>query len=160
MSPFSITHVLVTSPVSTEILVYKSILELPRITNIEMGLKVNTLLIKSPTWPTWPRKVGQVVGLVVLTLQVPIHPYHHHLLQYQWQRKIYQYKYLPFALSTAPQVFIKLWKQVLSFLHQVGIWLITYVSGLSSIKPRTSKNDLQVHLHHPVLLLDQRWKNV
>ena len=63
-------------------------------------------------------------------LQVPIHPSQHHLLQFQWQRKTYQFKYLPFGLSTAPQVFTKLLKPVVGFLLQMGIQLIIYLDDI------------------------------
>ena len=60
-------------------------------------------------------------------LQVPIHPDQHHLLQFQWQSKSYQFKCLPFRLSAAPQVFTKLLKPVVNFLHQMDIRLIIYI---------------------------------
>ena len=50
-------------------------------------------------------------------LQVPIHPEQHHLLQFQWQQKTYQFKCLPFGLSAAPRVFTKLLKPVVGFLR-------------------------------------------
>ena len=63
-------------------------------------------------------------------LQVPIHLGQHHLLQFQWQRKTYQFKCLPFRLSAAPQVFTKLLKPVVGFLHQMGIQLIIYLDDI------------------------------
>ena len=63
-------------------------------------------------------------------LQVPIHLCQYHLLQYQWQRKTYQFKCLPIGLSAAPRVFTKMLKPVVGFLCQMGIRLIIYLDDI------------------------------
>jgi len=40
-------------------------------------------------------------------LHVPIHPSSRRYLQFQWRGKLYQFKVLPFGLSLAPLIFIK-----------------------------------------------------
>ena len=41
-------------------------------------------------------------------LTVPIHPLHRMFLKFQWNRQMWQFKVLPFGLSTAPYIFTKL----------------------------------------------------
>ena len=60
-------------------------------------------------------------------LQVPIHPDHQYLLTFQWERRSYMFKCLPFGFSSAPRVFSKLLKPVVVFLMQIGCRLIIYL---------------------------------
>jgi ribonuclease HI len=58
---------------------------------------------------------------------VPMHPRHYKFLRFAFQDKIYQFKVLPFGLSTAPRVFTKVLAPVVGFLHQQGIYLFPYL---------------------------------
>ena len=63
-------------------------------------------------------------------LQVPIHKEHQHLLQFQWNGKIFQFHCLPFGLTSALQVFSKVMKPVVGTLRHMGIRLIIYLNNI------------------------------
>ena len=63
-------------------------------------------------------------------LQVPIHPDHQKFLVIEWNNLFYQFRCLPFGLSTAPRVFTKLLKPVVGFLRQIGCRLIIYLDDI------------------------------
>ena len=63
-------------------------------------------------------------------LQVPIHPDHQKFLVFEWNDLFYQFKCLPFGLSTAPRVFTKLLRPIVGFLRQVGCRLIIYLDDI------------------------------
>jgi hypothetical protein len=58
---------------------------------------------------------------------VPVHPRHHKFLRFAFQGKTYQFKVLPFGLSTAPRVFTKVLAPVVGYLHQNGVHLFPYL---------------------------------
>ena len=53
-------------------------------------------------------------------LAVPIAPQHYHFLQFQWQGVRWQFKVLPFGLSSAPYTFTKIMKPVVACLRRLG----------------------------------------
>ena len=57
-------------------------------------------------------------------LQIPICQEHQHLLQFQWNARVYQFQCLPFGLTSAPRVFTKVLKPVVGTLRQMGVRLI------------------------------------
>lgn len=61
-------------------------------------------------------------------LQIPIHPAHHQFLKFQWEGETYQFRCLPFGLSSAPRVFTKILRPMVGFLRQLGIHLLIYLS--------------------------------
>lgn len=61
---------------------------------------------------------------------VPIDPNHRKFLQFEWKGDIFQYKCLPFGLSTAPYVFTKLTKPLVSLLREEGIKLIIFLDDV------------------------------
>ena len=63
-------------------------------------------------------------------LQIPICKEHQHLLQFQWESKVYQFQCLPFGLTSAPRVFIKVLKPVMEMLRHMGIQLIAYLDDI------------------------------
>ena len=64
-------------------------------------------------------------------LTVPVAKEYHCLLSFQvGQREWAQFQCLPFGLSTAPFVFIKVTKPLVQFLWQLGIHLIIYLDDL------------------------------
>jgi len=63
-------------------------------------------------------------------LQIPIHQESQHLLQFQWEDKLYQFQCLPFGLTSAPRVFSKVMKPVVGTLRHMGIRLVIYLDDL------------------------------
>jgi ribonuclease HI len=58
---------------------------------------------------------------------VPMHPRHYKFLRFAFRGMVYQFKVLPFGLSTAPRVFTKVLAPVVGYLHQHGIHLYPYL---------------------------------
>jgi ribonuclease HI len=58
---------------------------------------------------------------------VPIHQTHYRFLRFAFQGKTYQFRVLPFGLSTAPRVFTKVLAPVVGYLHQQGVHLYPYL---------------------------------
>jgi len=77
-------------------------------------------------------------------LTVPIHPRYQKLLQFRWQGKAWQFKVLPFGLSSAPQAFTKLMKPVISSLRKLGIHLALYLDDM--IIMAETEEELKQHL--------------
>lgn len=63
-------------------------------------------------------------------LAVPIHQAHREFLKFQWQDQLWQFQALPFGLSSAPCVFTKLLKPVVSTLRKLGIRLVLYLDDM------------------------------
>lgn len=53
---------------------------------------------------------------------IPIHPEHQKFLRFTWGQDLFEFVCLPFELCTAPWVFTKVLKPVVSFLRSQG-WL-------------------------------------
>ena len=64
------------------------------------------------------------IDLKDASMHVHIVKQHHHLLQFVLQNKSYQWKVLPFGLSTAPRVFTSLTKPILFLCHCKGFYII------------------------------------
>jgi len=60
-------------------------------------------------------------------LHVPIHPDSQHLLRFVHRTVVYQFRALPFGLTTAPMVFTMLMKPILAWTHQRGLCLHAYL---------------------------------
>lgn len=58
---------------------------------------------------------------------VSIHPCHRKYLRFQWQDQLFEFNVLPFGLNTAPYVFTKLLKPVMSLLRSLGILCSIYL---------------------------------
>lgn len=84
-------------------------------------------------------------------LSVPIHPSHQKFLQFQWGGQTWQFKVLPFGLSSAPYTFTKLMKPVVSALRRLGIHLILYRDDMLIMGE--NKRKLQGHLASALMLL-------
>ena len=63
-------------------------------------------------------------------LSVPMNQAHTRLLRFQWQNQTYQFNTLPFGLSSAPYVFIKLLKPVVAILRRLGIRVVLYLDDM------------------------------
>ena len=63
-------------------------------------------------------------------LTVPLHPSHRRFVQFTWRGKTFQFTCLPFGLSSAPRIFTKLLKPIVSFLRKRGIRLVIYLDDI------------------------------
>ena len=89
-------------------------------------------------------------------LSIPIHQNHQHFLRFPWKGQLWQFKALPFGLSSAPWVFTKVTKPISSILRKLGIWLILYLERPSysvDINPLNHKNENRFTVNQ---LLSQR----
>ena len=89
-------------------------------------------------------------------LSIPIHQNHQHFLRFPWKGQLWQFKALPFGLSSAPWVFTKVTKPISSILRKLGIWLILYLEHPSysvDINPLSHKNENRFTVNQ---LLSQR----
>lgn len=76
-----------------------------------------------PAFPCW----GVLVDLKDAYFHVMIHPGSKHLLRFTWEGSVYQYKRLPFGLKSAPYIFSRMMKPVISHLQERGIRVIPYL---------------------------------
>lgn len=60
-------------------------------------------------------------------LLVPVSKLHRKYLRFQWHRRTYQFTVLPFGLSTAPFIFIKILRPVITSLREQGFQSIIYL---------------------------------
>ena len=63
-------------------------------------------------------------------LTVGVHKQSQHYLRFIWQGQAYQFQALPFGLCTAPRVFTKLLKPVITFLRTRNIRLLIYLDDI------------------------------
>ena len=63
-------------------------------------------------------------------LTIPIHQSQQPLLRFLWNSRMWQFKVLPFGLSSAPWVFTKLTKPISSTLRRLGIRMILYLDDM------------------------------
>ena len=68
-------------------------------------------------------------------LTVPIWQNHQKYLRFLWRDSLLEFACLPFGLASAPRVFTKLLKPVLSILRQGGIRLIVYLDDILLMAP-------------------------
>ena len=80
---------------------------------------------------------------------IPIHPSHYKFLRFSIDGKCYQYKVLPFGLTTSPRVFTKVLAPVMGFLRLKGIHLFPYLDDILVVadSPQQLHMDLQTTLH-------------
>ena len=84
-------------------------------------------------------------------LTVPIHSSHQKYLRFQWQGQTWEFKVLPFGLSSAPYTFSKLMKPVVSTLRKLGIRSILYLDDMLIMT--RSKEEARRHLATAMELL-------
>ena len=75
------------------------------------------------------------IDLKYLYLTVPIRQNHQQYLRFMWRDSLLEFACLPFGLASAPKVFTKLLKPVLSILRQGGIRLIVYLDDILLTAP-------------------------
>ena len=76
-------------------------------------------------------------------LSVPIQKSDRRFLRFSWGKKFYQFKTLPFGLTSAPYVFTKLLRPIASLLRQQGLRILIYL------------DDMLLMVSDPGLLRDQ-----
>ena len=84
--------------------------------------------------------------------QVPVHPSSRKFLRFVSQGTVYQFKVLCFGLSTAPQVFTRVFAAVSAWAHSRGIRLLRYLNdwlvlASSETKARQHVQDLLLLCH-------------
>ena len=75
--------------------------------------------------------------------QIPVHQLSRKLLRFQSEGTVYQFKALCFGLSTAPQVFTRVFAAVSAWAHSHGIRLFWYLDDwlvLASSEAEAKKN--------------------
>ena len=80
--------------------------------------------------------------------QIPIHPSSRKLLRFTSEGTVYQFRALCFGLSTAPQVFTRVFAAVSAWAHSNGIRLLHYLDDwlVLSSSEREAKQAVQSHL--------------
>ena len=61
---------------------------------------------------------------------IPIHPGHRQYLRFCIQDRCYQYRVLPFGLTTSPRTFTKVLAPVIAYLHSRGILAFPYLDDI------------------------------
>ncbi|XP_078506464.1 LOW QUALITY PROTEIN: uncharacterized protein LOC144765813 [Lissotriton helveticus] len=84
-------------------------------------------------------------------LPVPIFPPHCKFLQFLWKGQTYEFRTLPFGLSSAPWCFTKLLRPVVEYLRTKGIRLIIYLDDI--LQMEQSRDQLLLHLQVTISLL-------
>ena len=82
-------------------------------------------------------------------IQVPVHPCSRKFLRFVSQGTVYQFKVLCFGLSTAPQVFTRVFAAVLAWAHTRGIRLLRYLNDWLVL----ASSETKAHQHVQDLLL-------
>ncbi|XP_046365623.2 uncharacterized protein LOC124141636 [Haliotis rufescens] len=86
-------------------------------------------------------------------LHVPILPEHRHFLRFEFLGQHYQWRVLPFGISSAPWLFTRFTKPIVKFLHTRGIVFETYIDFC--IQANKDSNTLLHHLNFSQRLLHQ-----
>lgn len=61
---------------------------------------------------------------------VPIHPAHQKLLCFQFKNVTYQFKCLPFGLTSAPRVFTKVLKPLIVYVRRLGLRICIHLDDM------------------------------
>ena len=83
---------------------------------------------------------------------IPLNCQDRKLLRFQWQGKLYQFNCLPFGLSSAPWIFTKATKPVVTILRTLGMRIIIYIDDILVMAP--SKEIAQQHTDCLIFLLE------
>ncbi|XP_018360234.1 PREDICTED: uncharacterized protein LOC108759349, partial [Trachymyrmex cornetzi] len=60
-------------------------------------------------------------------LAIPIHPLHRKFLRFQWRGVVYEFTALPFGLATAPYIFTKITRPIVTILRKQGFQSVVYL---------------------------------
>ena len=83
---------------------------------------------------------------------IPVSSHDRKFLRFRWQGKMYQFNCLPFGLSSAPWIFTKATKPVVTILRTLGMRIIIYIDDILVMAP--SKELAQEHTECLIFLLD------
>ena len=77
---------------------------------------------------------------------IPIHPEHYKYLRFAIGNQCFQYKVLPFGLTTSPRVFTKVLAPVMGFLRQKGVQVYPYLDDILVVaeSPSLLQQDLEL----------------
>lgn len=101
-----------------------------------------------------PGDLLQSIDLKEAYLHVPVHPGHRSYLRFTFANRHYQYRAMPFGLSSAPRTFTKVLGAVIAVLRAVSVRLMAYLDDililLSSIDQAHRDSWLVIHTlqHH------------
>ena len=89
-------------------------------------------------------------------LHIPVDSAHRRYLAFRYRGVDYQFRTLPFGLSTAPRVFTRMTRPILAFLRRAGITLFAYLDDWLVVAG--SERLASVHTHEVLTLLrDLGW---
>ena len=83
---------------------------------------------------------------------IPPHCQDRKFLRFQWQGKLYQFNCLPFGLSSAPWIFTKATKPVVTILRSLGMRIIIYIDDILVMAP--SREAAREHTECLIFLLE------
>ena len=66
---------------------------------------------------------------------LPIHQVDRKYLRFRWGGKLYQFRVLPFGLSSAPRVFTRVLKAPMAFLQKQGLKSVVYLDDFCLVNP-------------------------
>jgi len=79
------------------------------------------------------------------------HPSHRRYLRFRWKDHLWQFKVLPFRLSSSPCTFIKIMKPVLATLRRLGVRVVLYLDNMLMMS--SCKSTAREHMKMPMDLL-------
>ena len=82
---------------------------------------------------------------------IPIAESHRKYLRFIWKNQRYQFRCLPFGLTSAPRIFTKVLKPVVASLRRQGIRIVIYLDDILIIA--SSRNECIQHLNITIALL-------
>jgi hypothetical protein len=91
------------------------------------------------------------VDLTDVYFHIPISPKLCKFLRFVWEDRVYAFKTMPFGLSTAPLVFIRIFQAVVAHLHSQSIFIHSYLNDF--LLKNMSQFLLRDHTHFVIGLL-------
>ena len=100
---------------------------------------LNAYVKKTPFHMTTLKEVGQsirhgdwsiTIDLQDAFLHVPVHREYRRYLRFAWMERIYQFKRLPFGLTSSPQVFTDITRPLVGHCRIKGIRVIFYIDDI------------------------------
>lgn len=70
---------------------------------------------------------------------IPVHEHFRKYLRFKWRDTLYEYTCIPFGLCTAPRLFTKVMKPVVSYLRKIGFISIIFIDDLLLVGNTFSK---------------------
>lgn len=82
---------------------------------------------------------------------LPIFPAHKKFLKFRFKHNYYQFTCLPFGLNTAPLIFTKIMRPVISYLRSRDLLLVAYLDGI--IHWGANRTQCSANVHTTIALL-------